>query len=143
MDLSHLVDLINAERVRRGAAGRAQSIRSAAETMGITHPALIDILRERVQPSPDTCAKVADYLGASVVAVMQLAGHVPPGPLSMSSLSPAQQEAARLIEDLPDQAWRYAALDQLRRLKQLASERAGAQSGDGVAEEAEDESHHY
>jgi hypothetical protein len=35
-------------------------------------------------------------------------------------------EAARLIEDLPNEAWRYAALEQLRRLEQLGREGGGA-----------------
>jgi hypothetical protein len=31
-----------------------------------------------------------------------------------------------LIEDLPNEAWRYAALEQLRRLEQLGREGGGA-----------------
>ena len=125
MNLTYLVELINEERKRRGYEGRPQSIRAAAMIMAITHPALIDILKERVRPSPETCAKIADYLHISVGTVLVLAGHLPPGALGVAALTLAQEEAARLIDELPNEAWRYAALDQLRRLRQLADERTG------------------
>jgi transcriptional regulator with XRE-family HTH domain len=128
-----LAELINEERRRRGPEGRPLSLRAAAERVGISHVALSDILKERTQPSPETCMRIADYLGISVGAVLELAGHVPPGAVGPGDLSPAQQEAARLIEDLPDEAWRYAALDQLRRLKQLAGEGRGARVVGGEA----------
>jgi hypothetical protein len=107
--------------------------------MGISHVALIDIVRERAQPSPETCVKMAKYLDISAALVLQLVGHLPPGAVDAGDLSPAQQEAARLIEDLPNEAWRRAALDHLRRLKQLTRGDGGANVVGGQAgQEAEE-----
>lgn len=140
MELTRLVELISEERTRRGAKGRPQSIRAASEFVGISHVALSDIVRGKVQPSPETCVKIADYLGMSAALVLQMAGHLPPGSIGAGDLSPAQEEAARLIEELPNEAWRYAALDQLRRLKQLGHEGAGAYVVGGEAEQETQES---
>lgn len=122
MELTRLTELIGEERQRRGSARGPQSLRAAAERMGISHVALGDIVRERAQPSPETCMKIAEYLDLPATLVLQLVGHLPPGVTGPEGLSPAQQEAARLIDDLPNEAWRRAALDHLRRLKQLTQE---------------------
>jgi transcriptional regulator with XRE-family HTH domain len=138
--LTPLVELINEERKRRGAKGRPQSLRAASEFVGISHVALSEIVKGQVQPSPKTCVKIAEYLGMSAALVLQLVGHLPPSAVGAGDLSPAQEEAARLIEDLPNEAWRYAALDQLRRLKQLGHEGAGAYVVDGETEQEVEES---
>jgi len=107
--------------------------------MGISHVALSDIVKGRAQPSPETCVKIAKYLDISAAIVLQLVGHLPPGAVGAGELSPAQQEAARLIEDLPNEAWRYAALDQLRRLKQLGRGGRGAYVvGEETGQEAQE-----
>ena len=90
MDVTGLVGLIDGERRRRGNGRRPQSIRAAAEGMGITHATLIDILKGRTQPSPRTCAGISDYLNISAATVLELAGHLPPGAVGVSGLSPAQ-----------------------------------------------------
>jgi len=90
--------------------------------VGISHVSLAEIVKGGVQPSSDTCAKLAEYLGMSPALVLQMVGHLAPPAVTTGGLSPAQEEAARLIEELPNEAWRYAALDQLRRLKQLGRE---------------------
>jgi len=135
-----LVELINEERRRRGAKGRPQSLRAASELVGISHVALSEIVKGEVQPLPETCVKLARYLGMSAALVLQMAGHLPPGSVGAGDLSPAQEEAARLIEELPNEAWRYAALDQLRRLKQLGHERAGIHVVGGEVEQDAEES---
>ncbi len=139
MELTRLAELINEERGQRGAKGKPQSIRAAAELVGISHVALNDIVKGEAQPSSETCVKLAEYLGMSAALVLQLAGHLPPSTLGAGDLSPAQEEAARLIEELPNEEWRYAALDQLRRLKQLGHERAGAYVVGGEADEEADQ----
>jgi transcriptional regulator with XRE-family HTH domain len=140
VELTRLVELINEERRRRGAKGRPQSLRAASVFVGISHVALSDIVRGQVQPSPETCVKIAKYLGMSAALMLQLVGHLPPASVGAGDLSPAQEEAARLIEELPNEAWRYAALDQLRRLKQLGQEGAGAYVVGGEAEQETQES---
>ena len=63
-----------------------------------------------------------------------------PATVGAGDLSPTEEEAARLIEDLPNEAWRYAALDQLRRLKQLVGEGRRARVVGGEAEQEAEES---
>jgi plasmid maintenance system antidote protein VapI len=75
-NLNQIREMINAKRLENGGGVLAESMRSAADAIGITHPALLYILNGTTRSlDVDTCLGVAKYLEQDPLTILRLAGH--------------------------------------------------------------------
>lgn len=111
-NMTQIRAMINAKRLENGGGVLAESIRAAADAIGITHPALLYILDGTTRSLDiNTCFGIAKYLEQDPLWVLRMAGHedvadylVTHMRLPDQQLDPYLSEIERAMRDLsPDE----------------------------------------
>jgi CheY-like chemotaxis protein len=86
-DVSEFVEWLRTEWERlEKQTGEKFTARRLSIAAGLSPNTLYQLLkRPEVRPSPETCRKLAAFFGVEPLPVLELAGHVPPQPISWSA----------------------------------------------------------